>query len=125
MDNLKERIAYFADTETRRILGFDIEQCVKLKFPPNKVELRIKEVPYSISKSDVLPNDMTRWLASRDKSLHVQRSWEKDAYSIDNIRYTHYINYTTGKVRIWPTTTTCEEWFHPCLHSSSNSLSDP
>lgn len=89
------------DAEVRRTLGYDLESCIRLKFPPAKVEMAITDVPYRISKSDVLLNDTTRWLVSTNKMLHVQRAWHKDAYSIDDIKYTHYFDYEDGRVRIW------------------------
>ena len=105
MENLRERIAKYSERRERRILGFDYETCIKLKFPPNKVELTISEFPYKIGKSDILPNDRTRWLTSknagRSEGLYVQRQGDEDAYSIDDIRYTHHYNYETGKVRIY------------------------
>jgi len=102
------------------ILGFDLMTCIRLKFPPARVELTISEVPYKIGKSDVLPNDRTRWLVSknagRSEGLHVQRAHDEDAYSIDDIRYTHHYNYITGKVRIYHgDTNTFEEYYHHSL----------
>jgi len=105
MENLRERIARYAEVRERRILGFDYETCIKLKFPPNKVKSTISEFPYKIGKSDVLSNDHTRWLVSkgagRGEGLYVQRQGDEDAYSIDDIRYTHHYNYETGEVRIY------------------------
>ena len=105
MNRIVDRIARFCDPRERRILGFDYETCIKLEFPPNKVELTISEFPYKIGKSDILPNDRTRWLisknAGRSEGLHVQRQGDEDAYSIDDIRYTHHYNYETGEVRIY------------------------
>ena len=105
MDRFAERIARFCEPRERRILGFDLETCIKLKFPPNRVEMVINEFPYKIGKSDVLPNDRTRWLVSknagRSEGLHVQRAHDEDAYSIDDIRYTHHYNYITGEARIY------------------------
>lgn len=106
METIVERVARWSDRPTRQALGFDIEKCIKLKFPPNKVE-KVSCVipPYRISKSDVLTRDTTRWLvslhATRDTGLHVQRNWEGDAYSINDIRYTHYYTYDTGRIRVW------------------------
>ena len=100
-----ETIARFCDRHERRILGFDYETCIKLKFPPNRIDMSISDLPYTIGKSDILPNDRTRWLVSknagRSDGLHVQRSHDEDAYSIDDIRYTHHYNYVTGDVRIY------------------------
>lgn len=121
---MEEHVARFADTETRRNMGFDMDTCIKLKIPPNKVELAIKEIPFTIGKSNVLFFDKTRWLSSKVGGLHVQRcpDGEKDSYSIDDIRYTHTFNYITGQVRIYhKSSNSFEEW----IHSSSNSLSDP
>jgi len=105
MENLRERIAKYSEVRERRILGFDYETCIKLKFPPREVEMVISTLPYKIGKSDVLPNDRTRWLVSkgagRSEGLHVQRQGDEDAYSIDDIRYTHHYNYETGEVRIY------------------------
>ena len=105
MNNIIERIARFCDARERRILGFNLETCIKLKFPPGRVELVITEFPYKIEKSEVLPNDHTRWLVSknagRSTGLHVQRGHWEDAYSINDIRYTNHYNYTTGEVRIY------------------------
>ena len=119
---MEERVARFADTQTRRNMGFDIDTCIKLKIPPNKVVLAIKEVPFTIGKSDVLPQDKTRWISSKVGGLHVCRRADgvKDSYSIDDIRYTHSFNYITGQVRIYhKSSNSFEEW----VHSSSNSLS--
>jgi hypothetical protein len=104
-NRVTERIAWFCGPRERRILGFDYETCIKFKFPPTKVEMAITEFPYEIGKSDILPNDRTRWLVSkgagRSEGLHVQRSGHEDAYSIDDIRYTHHYNYETGEARIY------------------------
>ena len=106
MDRFAERIARFCEPRERRILGFDLETCIKLKFPPGRVgEVTCDLPPYKIGKSDILPNDRTRWLVSknagRSEGLHVQRGHDEDAYSIDDIRYTHHYNYVTGEVRIY------------------------
>jgi hypothetical protein len=105
MNRIVERIARFCEPRERRILGFDYETSIKLKFPPTKVEPTISEFPYRIVKSDILPNDRTRWLVSknagRSEGLHVQRGHDEDAYSIDDIRYTHHYDYVTGEVRIY------------------------
>jgi len=105
MENLRERIAKYSERRERRILGFDYETCIKHKFPPNKVELTISEFPYKIGKSEVLSHDHTRWLVSkgagRGEGLYVQRQGDEDAYSIDDIRYTHHYDYVTGEVRIY------------------------
>jgi hypothetical protein len=105
MNRIIERIARFCEPRERRILGFDYETCIKLKFPPTKVELTISEVPYKIGRSDFFQNDRTRWLVSknagRSEGLHVQRGHDEDAYSIDDIRYTHHYKYITGEVRIY------------------------
>lgn len=105
MNHIVERIARFCEPRERRILGFDYETCIKLKFPPTKVEMTISEIPYTIGKSDILVNDRTRWLVSRNagrsEGLHVQRGHDGDAYSIDDIRYTHHYNYVSGEVRIY------------------------
>jgi hypothetical protein len=105
MNNIIERIARFCEPRERRILGFDLETCIKLKFPPARVESTISEFPYKIGRSDVFPNDHTRWLVSknagRSEGLHVQRLGDEDAYSIDDIRYTHHYDYVTGEVRIY------------------------
>jgi hypothetical protein len=105
MNRIVERVAKYSATRERRILGFDYETCIKLKFPPRGVEMVISTLPYKIGKSDVLPNDRTRWLVSknagRSEGLHVQRLGDEDAYSIDDIRYTHHYNYITGEVRIY------------------------
>jgi len=106
MKHIIERIARFCDTEERRALGFDYETCIKLKFPPNKVRKVTCDLPpYRIGKSEVLSHDNTRWLVSkgagRSEGLHVQRTYDEDAYSIDDIRYTHHYNYDTGEVRIY------------------------
>jgi hypothetical protein len=119
-----QRIAKFCEAGERRILGFDYETCIRLKFPPNKVELTITEVPYTIGKSDILPNDRTRWLVSkgagRSEGLHVQRQGDEDAYSVDDIRYTHHYNYVTGEVRIYhDDTRSFEEYISTAQPSSS------
>ena len=105
MNHIIERIARFCEPRERRILGFDYETCIKLKFPPGRVGVTMTEFPYKIGKSDVLPNDRTRWLVSknagRSEGLHVQRGHDEDAYSIDDIRYTHHYNYITGEARIY------------------------
>jgi len=104
-DNLIQRIAKFCEARERRILGYDYETCIRLKFPPRRVEMLITEFPYRIGKSDILPNDRTRWLTSknagRSEGLHVQRLGDEDAYSVDDIRYTHHYNYVTGEVRVY------------------------
>jgi len=109
------RVAKHSEPRERRILGFNLETCIKLKFPPGRVELVITEFPYKIEKSEVLPNDHTRWLVSknagRSTGLHVQRGHWEDAYSINDIRYTNHYNYTTGEVRIYhEDTRSWEEW---------------
>ena len=105
MNRIIDRVAQFCEPRERRILGFDLMTCIKLKFPPTKVEMAISEFPYKIGKSDILPNDRTRWLTSknagRSEGLHVQRQGDEDAYSIDDIRYTHHYDYVTGEVRIY------------------------
>lgn len=120
MDNLKIHIARYADADTRKLLGFDIEDCIKHKFPPNKVRGGIQQVPYRITKSDILRTDETRWLVSNDNRLHVQRSWREDAYCIDDIKYTHHFDYTDGRIHIWVSGTAFED-----SYSSSYSLSPP
>jgi hypothetical protein len=120
MNRIVERIARFCDPRERRILGFDLMTCIKLKFPPAKVELTISEFPYRIGKSDILPNDRTRWLTSknagRSEGLHVQRGHDEDAYSIDDIRYTHHYNYVTGEVRIYHADTRSFEEYVSTAH---------
>jgi len=120
MNRIVDRIARFCDPRERRILGFDYETCIKLEFPPNKVELTISEFPYKIGKSDVLSNDHTRWLVSRgagrSEGLHVQRQGDDDAYSIDDIRYTHHYNYITGEVRIYHADTRSFEEYVSTAH---------
>jgi hypothetical protein len=120
MNRIIERIARFCEPRERRILGFDYETCIKLKFPPTKVELAINEFPYKIGKSDFFHNDHTRWLVSknagRSEGLHVQRTHDDDAYSIDDIRYTHHYNYITGEVRIYHDDTRSFEEFISTAH---------
>ena len=102
---LVHRVAKHSEPRERRILGFDLETCIRYKFPPGRVEMAITEFPYEIGKSEVFPNDRTRWLVSknagRGTGLHVQRTYDEDAYSINDIRYTHHYNYDTGEVRIY------------------------
>lgn len=100
MHNLIERIARFSAPRERRILGYDLEKCIQLKFHPGKIETTI-DFPYKVSKSEVLQNDITRWLVSHKGKLCVQRTHLQDAYSIDGVRYTHYVDYETGQVRIY------------------------
>jgi len=124
---MEERVARFADTETRRNMGFDMDTCIKLKIPPNKVVLAIKEVPFTIGKSDVLPFDTTRWVYSKGGKLHVCRSADgvKDSYSINDIRYTHSFHYITGQVRIYhKSSNSFEEWVHSSSYSLSASASE-
>ena len=120
MENLRERIAKYSERRERRILGFDYETCIKLKYPPGRVELTISEFPYKIGKSDVLSHDHTRWLVSkgagRSEGLHVQRQGDEDAYSIDDIRYTHHYNYITGEVRIYHADTRSFEEYVSTAH---------
>ena len=116
MEQFRERIAKYSESRERRILGYTLEECIRLKFPPGRVTLQITEVPYRISRSSVLPNDLTRWLVSnhaeRNHGLHVQRGHDEDAYSINDIRYTHHFNYETGHVRVYhPETHQWEEWW--------------
>jgi len=120
MNRIVETIARFCERHERMILGFDYETCMKLRFPPNRLDMTttMSEVPYTIGKSDILPNDRTRWLVSknagRSEGLHVQRTHDEDAYSIDDIRYTHHYNYSTRKVRIYhDDTRSFEEYYSP------------
>lgn len=115
MDQLIERVAKWGDRPIRQALGFDLEKCIRLKFPPSRVVMTLNEFPFRIEKSTVLPNDRTRWLVSknagRSEGLHVQRGWDGDAYSIDDIRYTHHYNYLTGQVSVYhEDTRVWEEW---------------
>ena len=116
MDQFRELVAKFSEVRERRILGFDYELCMKLKFPPARVgKVACDLPPYTISKSDILPNDRTRWLVSksagRSEGLHVQRGHIEDAYSINDIRYTHHYNYLTGEVSVYhEDTRSWEEW---------------
>lgn len=111
MDNLIERIARFSEPRERRILGYDLEKCMKLKFTPGKVHQTIDDIPYKISKSDVLQNDRTRWLVSHKGGLHVQRSPHPlDAYSVNDCRYTKYVDYETREVRIYTDDGRWESW---------------
>ena len=116
MDQFRELVAKFSEVRERRILGFDYELCMKLKFPPARVgKVACDLPPYTISKSDILPNDRTRWLVSRDAGratgIHVQRLGDEDAYSINDIRYTHHYNYLTGEVSVYhEDTRSWEEW---------------
>jgi len=120
MNRIIERVAKYSATRERRILGFDLMTCIKLKFPPARVEVTISTLPYKIGKSDILPNDRTRWLVSknagRGEGLHVQRAHDEDAYSIDDIRYTHHYNYVTGEVRIYHDDTRSFEEFISTAH---------
>jgi len=120
MNRIIDRIARFCDPRERRILGFDYETCIKLKFPPSRVEMVINDFPYKIGKSDVLSHDHTRWLVSkgagRSEGLHVQRQGDEDAYSIDDIRYTHHYDYVTGEVRIYHADTRSFEEYVSTAH---------
>jgi hypothetical protein len=84
--------------------------------------MAITEFPYKIGKSDFFQNDRTRWLTSknagRSEGLHVQRGHDEDAYSIDDIRYTHHYNYVTGEVRIYHDDTRSFEEFISTAHRS-------
>jgi hypothetical protein len=118
---LAQRVAKYSETRERRILGFDLDMCIKLKFPPRRVgKVTCDLPPYEIGKSDVLPNDRTRWLVSknagRSTGLHVQRGHWEDAYSIHDIRYTHHYNYVSGEVRIYHADTRSWEEYVSTAH---------
>jgi hypothetical protein len=100
MNSLLERVARFSDRRERRILGFDIDECIKRKIPPKKVELAITEFPYKITRCSPVPNDPSRRLES--ESLHVQRFDVTDAYCMNaSLNYTYYYNYETGRASIY------------------------
>jgi hypothetical protein len=108
MENLTRAVAKFSGAPEREILGFDISECIKFKFPPAKVSLKIDKVPFTIGKSDY-SGYHTRWLTTvgyeRCKGLSVQRAMDEnlieDSYSIDDIRYTHSFEYFTRTFRRW------------------------
>jgi hypothetical protein len=122
MERFLERIARFCDTRERRILGFDMDMSIKLKFPPHKVgKIACDLPPFTIGKSDIIPNDHTRWLVSkgagRSTGVHVQRTSDEDAYSINDIRYTHHYDYVTGQVRIYHDDTRAFEEYISTAHT--------
>ena len=113
MDHIKEQIAYFCDARERRILGYDLDECIRLKFPPSRLctdfkrpEWRCERDPYNLHRV---------FISFKMKGLHIQRMGSpddfEDSYSINNIRYTHSYDYLTHRYVIWHGTTSrdCEE----------------
>jgi hypothetical protein len=102
---LIQEVAKYCDRREREILGFDLDTCIKLKFPPCKLnsnfELKLFLRELCRYSSDVY------WSAndSRKEGISIKRQTHgpeiKDAYGINDIRYTHYFNYLTGEFHIY------------------------
>jgi hypothetical protein len=97
MDSFLERVARFSDRRERTILGFDIDECIKRKIPPRKVELAITEFPYKITLWGGDPS-----LCLESERFRVQRWDDFDAYCMNaSLNYTYYYNYETGRASIY------------------------
>jgi hypothetical protein len=121
-----ERIARFCDARERRILGYDIDECVRLHFPPARLRVQFEGVHWHIQKDQYSSGQLfvSTQIGSRDKRLFIKRlvfpDTYEDAYCIDDIRYTHYYNYMTGHYTIWHGYKTGE-----CTHDVNPSHREP
>lgn len=105
MNTLIQKIAKHCTRREREILGFDLDTCIKLKFPPCRLnsDLTLKLFCRSLCQYS---NDVY-WSAkdTQDEGLAVHRKIHgpeiQDAYGIHDIRYTHYFNYLTGAFHIY------------------------
>ena len=98
-------IAYFSDRRERRILGFTMDLCILLKFPPNKIHLPKFIVP-QWSVSICYYGGGTYWSSpnsSRETGMGIHRiaNGRKDDYSINDIKYNYTFNYDTGEIWHW------------------------
>lgn len=99
-----ERIAYFCDTRERRILGFTLEDCIRLKFPPNKLLINFD---FPIWRSSWCQYGGGIFWSSPNSErmqgmgVHRRADGRRDSYSINNIRYDHKFDYETGEIWIW------------------------
>jgi len=92
-----QNIAYFSDRRERQILGFTIELCIFLKFPPNRIGSHIFVAP--IWKTTQNPG-RTYWYGY---GMRIERFLlsRLDRYSINTDRYEWEFNYDTGKINHW------------------------
>jgi hypothetical protein len=126
MKHIIDRVAYFCDTRERRILGYDLDECIHLKFPPCRLNVHFEKVHFRIEKDPYSSGQLfvTSHPGSRNEGLFIKRmifpDKFEDAYCINDIRYTHYYDYLTGQFTIWHGYKTGE-----CIHDVNPSHREP
>jgi len=100
-----QHIAYFSGRRERRILGFTMELCIFLNFPPDRIgshtfiepKWRISNCPHGCGTYWASPN------SSRGSGMGIHRiaNGRKDDYSINDIKYTYTFNYDNGHIWHW------------------------
>jgi hypothetical protein len=104
--DLLQEIAKFCNRRERRILGFDLDTCMRLGFPPSRLNSNFKLKLFRREESRISPDVF--WSAKNDRveGVAINRKLHgdeiQDAYGINDIRYTHYFNYLTGEVHMYP-----------------------
>jgi hypothetical protein len=102
---LIQEVAKYCDKREREILGFDLDTCIKLKFPPCKLNSNFELKLFRREESQYSPD--VYWSAKNDRvegiaiNRRVHGPEIKDSYGINDIRYTHYFNYLTGEFHIY------------------------
>ena len=101
-----QHIAYFSGRRERRILGFTMELCIFLNFPPDRIGSHTFIEPKW--KMSYYLHDGDRYWASSNYSRKIGKGIYRSAngriekYSINGIKYNcWHFNYDTGRIRHW------------------------
>ena len=105
MYGLIQEVAKYCNKSEREILGFDLETSIKLKFPPCKLNSNFELKLFRRDESKISPDVFWSAKSDRTEGIAINRRVHgheiKDAYGINDIRYTHYFNYLTGEFHIY------------------------
>ena len=102
-----QRIAWHSNRRERELLGFDYETCMTLKFPPCRLMVDFEMPVYRRELCQYSGGRNIYWSEKQDgKGIAINRKVFgdeiKDAYGIDDCRYTHYFNYLNGEIHMYP-----------------------
>lgn len=99
MQNVIERIARHADTDTRCAMGFDIDTRVKLRFPPRKLPLPHLNLHFQYDRRIINRIKLT--------NAYVYNCRRRFAFAWVFNEKSHYILYKCGKVSVY-----IDKWEH-------------
>ena len=106
---LKERVGKFSESRERKILGFDIDACIKLKFPPKKLNSVLKLVPWG---TEPCPFSDCVIKYSKTRTTYINRiirpDMLRDVYFAGD---TYDYDYLTGKVWMYTFSKGYMEWY--------------